>query len=632
MSSATGTSDTTTDAPADEDAVQADLHASDVAWELETLLEGGSVDTLLDRADELASEIEAARGEVAGLDAGGLLTVMERFGAFEVAMNRAGSYASLRFAEDSFDESRGALMAKMQERATTIVTRLLFFELEWAELDDERVEELLADERLAFCAHHLRNMRRYRDHLLSEPEERVLTETSVSGGGAWVRLFSELSSAIEVELPPELAGGPPADESGDGGDAATVTAGLETGLALLQHPDREVRRTAAEAVTAGLAPGLRTRAYVFNTLLLDKSVDDRLRGYPTWISSRNLSNEATDASVQALVDAVVARYDIPQRWYGLKAKILGVDKIADYDRMASVADDESQIGWAAAKTTVLDAYASFSPDLADAARRFFDEHWIDAPTRPGKRPGAFCAYTVPDHHPYVFLNWTGRTRDVSTLAHELGHGLHAWLARDQGVFHQSTPLTLAETASVFGETVTNNALLAELDDPAARFALLAATLEDSIATVFRQVAMNRFEDAVHTRRREEGELSVEAFGDEWARTQTDVLGDAVEVTEGYRTWWSYIPHFIGTPGYVYAYAYGQLLALAVYAQYEAQGAAFVPAYLDLLRAGGSLPPEELGRIVGVDLADPGFWDRGLDLVEEQLELAEQAADAVIATG
>jgi oligoendopeptidase F len=290
-----------------------------------------------------------------------------------------------------------------------------------------------------------------------------------------------------------------------------------------------------------------------------------------------------------------------------------------------VASDERQIGWSEASTTVLEAYASFSPQLADVVRRFLDEGWIDAPTRPGKRPGAFCAYTVPSHHPYVLLNWTGRTRDVATLAHELGHGLHAWLARDQGVFHQSTPLTLAETASVFGETITSNALLAQLDDPGARFALLAASLEDSIATVFRQVAMNRFEEAVHTTRRTDGELSVERFGELWAQTQTDMLGDSVEVTDGYRTWWSYIPHFIGTPGYVYAYAYGQLLALSVYARYEERGADFVPDYLRLLSAGGSLPPGELGRIVDCDLEDPAFWDAGLDIVASQLDRAVDAA-------
>jgi oligoendopeptidase F len=386
-----------------------------------------------------------------------------------------------------------------------------------------------------------------------------------------------------------------------------------------------VRATAAAAVTEGLAPGLRTRAFVFNTLLADKATDDRLRAYPGWIASRNLDNEASDESVQALVDAVVSRYDIPQRWYALKARLLGVDRLADYDRMASVAATEDEFGWSAARDLVLDAYESFSTELADAGRRFFDESWIDAPLRQGKRPGAFCAYTVPSHHPYLLLNWTSRRRDVLTLAHELGHGVHAYLARDQIVFQQSTPLTLAETASVFGETVTFGRLLAETADPAARLALLAESLEGQIATVFRQIAMNRFEDAVHTDRRERGELSVDRFGELWAETQTAMLGDAVEVTEGYRTWWSYIPHFIGTPGYVYAYAYGQLLALSVYRQYEEQGAAFVPSYLELLRRGGSETPEDLGRIVGVDLGDPAFWTGGLLIIEEQLDAAEQAA-------
>ena len=274
---------------------------------------------------------------------------------------------------------------------------------------------------------------------------------------------------------------------------------------------------------------------------------------------------------------------------------------------------------------MLDAYSSFSPELADVAHNFFEQQWIDAPVRPGKRPGAFCAYTVPSHHPYLLLNWTARRRDVLTLAHELGHGLHAYLARGQGIFHQTTPLTLAETASVFGETVTFGRLLDSTADPTARFALLAESLEGQIATVFRQVAMNRFEDAVHNERRDGGELSVDQFGELWAGTQADMLGDAVEITDGYRTWWSYIPHFIGTPGYVYAYAYGQLLALSVYRQYEQRGADFVPSYLEMLSRGGSDTPEALGRIVGVDLADPAFWDGGLAIVEEQLVAAESAA-------
>ena len=608
---------TDTDAAPDLSPDDADLTAADVGWDLDPLLEGADVDTLLDRADELGAELANLRGTVSELDASALADAMHLSAQLEETQGRAGYYAMLRFSENTQDPERGALMMRVQERSTAIATQLVFFELEWAALPDERVDELLSDPRLDFCAHYLRSVRRYRDHLLTEPEERLLTEKSVSGAGAWVRLFDELTSAITVELPDDLGGPDAGLPSGE--------VGLEQGLSLLQHPDRAVRQAAAAAVTAGLEPGLRTRAFVFNTLLLDKSTDDRLRSYPSWISSRNLSNEASDDSVQALIDAVVGRYEIPQRWYALKAKVLGLDRLADYDRMASVAEDESTIGWSEASSLVLDAYDSFSPELAGVVKRFFDEGWIDAPLRPGKRPGAFCAYTVPSHHPYLLLNWTSRNRDVLTLAHELGHGLHAYLAREQGIFHQSTPLTLAETASVFGETVTNNALLAQLDDPGERFALLASTLEDSIATVFRQVAMNRFEDAVHTARRDEGELSVERFGELWTTSQEAMVGDTVEVTEGYRTWWSYIPHFIGTPGYVYAYAYGQLLALSVYARYQEQGAGFVPAYLELLRAGGSLEPAQLGRIVDCDLEDPGFWDAGLAIVERQLDAAESAA-------
>jgi oligoendopeptidase F len=588
-----------------------DLTAADVAWDLEPLLQGRSVDELLDRADELAEGVAGRRGRIATLDAAGLAALMGELADLQEALSRAGHYASLRFATDSLDAERGALVAKVQERATAVSTRLIFVELEWAAVEDDRAEELLADPDLAFCAHHLRSARRYRPHLLSEPEERIDTEKSQTSSSAWSRLFGELSSAISVALP-DPAGG-------------TREVKLEEALSLLSHPERQVRREAAEAVTAGLEPGLRTRAFIFNTLLLDKSVEDRLRGYPSWISSRNLANEATDESVEALIAAVVKRYDLPQRWYHLKARILGIDRLADYDRMASVAHSEAAFGWSEARDLVLDSYASFSPQLAGVARDFFEQSWIDAPLRPGKRPGAFCAYTVPSHHPYVLLNWTGKRRDVLTLAHELGHGLHAYLARPQGIYHMATPLTLAETASVFGETVTFGRLLEETADPTERLALLAESVEGAIATVFRQTAMNRFEHAVHTHRRGVGELSLDDFARHWAETQQAMVGDSVEITEGYRTWWSYIPHFINTPGYVYAYAYGQLLALSVYKRYEEGGADFVPRYLELLSAGGSRPPEELGRIVDCDLADPSFWDGGLDIVQGQLDAAEQAA-------
>jgi oligoendopeptidase F len=588
-----------------------DLTADNVVWDLSPLLpapEDSGLEQLLAAADVKADQLAAYHGRIGTITADELVEFMRALADVHDLIGRAGSFAGLDFAADTTDPARGARMQKVEERSTVIGTKLLFFELEWAELPDERVEALLADERLEFAAHHLRSARRYRPHLLSEPEEVILTEKSVTGRSAWERLFDEQVSAISVEF-----------------DGQTTT--LEAALSQLHSSDRTIRQDAAAAVTEGLGPGLRTRAFVLNTLLADKSVDDRLRHFGSWIASRNLANEASDESVQALVEAVQGRYSIPQRWYTLKAKLLGLDKLADYDRMASVGGVESQVGWDAAKELVLDAYGSFSGELADTARQFFDNPWIDAPARAGKRPGAFCAYTVPSHHPYLLLNWTSRRRDVLTLAHELGHGLHAYLSREQGVFHQATPLTLAETASVFGETVTFGRLLEEVTDPAERLTLLAANLEDQIATVFRQIAMNRFEHSMHTARREEGELSVEHLGELWYQSQNAMLGDSVEVTDGYRTWWSYIPHFIGTPGYVYAYAYGQLLALSVYARYEEQGSSFVSQYLDMLRAGGSRSPQDLGALVGVNLADPGFWDRGLDIIERRLEATIEAAGA-----
>jgi len=586
--------------------------AEAVAWDVETLVGGGGAEgalALVDEAATMATEFtNEAKGEVANADAATMCRWLDQQAEMFDRTHRAAGYAQLRFSTDVADPANGALMAQMQERTSALAAELVWFELEWLAIPEDQAAVLMADDALARHRHHLETSRLRLPHVLSEPEERLLANKAPTGRSAWVRLFTELTAAIRVDI--------------DGEEVP-----LDAGLSKLSHPDREVRRNAAEAVTAGLEPGLRNRAFVFNTLLADKSIDDRLRDYPTWISAWNQGNEASDASVDALVEAVVARYDLPQRWYALKAKVLGVDQLADYDRNSSVAQTEQHVPWDEACATVRDAYGSFSDELATVVDRFFDEGWIDAPVRDNKRGGAFCSYTVPGHHPYVFLNYTATPGDVLTLAHELGHAVHGYLARPQGIFHQSTPLTLAETASVFGETVTFERLLDQTDDPDERFALLAQQVEGNIATVFRQVAMNRFENAVHTHRRDVGELSTNDFADHWTRTQNDLFGDTVEVTEGYRSWWSYIPHFIGTPGYVYAYAYGQLLALSVYAQYEAQGAAFVPSYLELLSAGGSQWPEELAKIVGCDLTDPAFWSAGLDIVDAQIGRAEAAAVA-----
>jgi len=593
------------------------MTVEDVSWDLSPLVHGegdAGADRLLDEAADRAQAFATTyAGRVAELTTSEFAAAVTELQEISELASRSGHYAMLRFSVDTADPQIGALMQRMQEKSTAIETQLLFFELEWAALSDERAEALLQADGIDTARHFLRSARRYRPHLLSEPEEKILAEKTISGRSAWSRLFSEQVSALQVALPDE-------DEP----------VALDAALARLMSPDREVRRTSAEAVTEALAPGLRTRAYIFNTLLHDKAVDDRLRHYDNWLAARNLANEASDESVQALLTAVRNRYEIPRRWYRLKAQLLGIERLADYDRMAAVTQDDEPVDWDDAKELVLATYAEFTPELGDPARAFFDEHRIDAPPRPAKRGGAFAAYTVPSEHPYLMLNYTAKRRDVLVLAHEMGHGLHAELARPRGVLEQGTPLTLAETASVFGETLVFGRLLDQAPTPESRLSLLAESIEGSIATVFRQTAMNRFEELVHTARREEGELAVERLNELWAQSQEEMLADSVQLTDGYRSWWSYVPHFISTPGYVYAYAYGQLLALSIYKRYVDEGASFVPSYLELLRAGGSRSPEELGQIVGIDLADPGFWDSGLDLVEAQLGEAEAAAHEALA--
>jgi oligoendopeptidase F len=582
------------------------------AWDLEPLVGGRGADGVVEMLTEARDRAEAFaqrhRGNVGELGAGGLAEAMHELAAIHDLSGRAGSYAVLSFSLDTTDPERGALMQRAREMSAAIDIALVFFELEWNQVPDERAEKLLAAPELDFCSHHLRTLRRYRPHQLSEPEERILTETTVTGASAFQRLFTEQTSIIEASVPDS-------DER----------ISLEEALSRLQHPDRQRRAEAAAGLTEALREDLRTRAFVFNTLLQDKSTKDRLRSYSHWLASRNLANEASDESVEALIEAVQSRYELARRWYRLKASLLGLDRLAHWDRMAPVSDTEEEIPYSEAREIVLDCYSGFSSELGEAAGGFFSNGYVDGPPRPGKRGGAFCSYTVPSAHPYVMLNYTSRPHDVLVMAHELGHGVHASLAGPQGIFHFSTPLTLAETASIFGETIVLERLLERAPGPAERLDLLAGSLDGAVAAVFRQVAMNRFEDAAHRERRESGELSVDRFAELWLETQADLLGDSVEIGDDYGVWWSYIWHFVDAPGYVYAYAYGHLLALSVYRRYEEEGAAFVPSYLDLLRAGGSLPPEELGAIVGVDLSDPGFWSSGLDLVERQLEAAESAA-------
>ena len=586
--------------------------AEEVAWDLSDLFEGiddPRIDEEIARAEaDAAAFRERYHGKVAELDATGLAAAVAEHERIESAVVRPLTFAHLVFATNMAEPARGALVARLGEKAASLETQLLFFALEWAATPDEVAEQLLADAALDDWRHHLQSLRKFRPYLLSEPEERIVTEKGVSGVSAWSRLYEEQIGALRVPL--------------DGDELS-----LEIAMSRLYDADRDTRRTAAEAITEALGPGLRTRTFVFNTILLDKSIDDRLRGYPSWISSRNLANETTDEAVDALIEATTSRYDVAQRYYRLKARLLGLDALDHYDRFAPVSTDTAKTPWDEARRIVVDAYSEFSDEAGEIVSRFFDDNWIDGPVRTDKRTGAFCATTVPGVHPYVLMNYTGDRRSILTLAHELGHGLHGVLAQPLGLFNSSTPLTTAETASVFGEALTFDVLLAGEDDPRRRLDLLTGRIEDAIATTFRQIAMNRFEHAVHTERRGQGELAPERIGELWLEVQDELFADSVS-TAGYAPWWSYIPHFTGSPGYVYAYAYGYLFSLAIYRRYVQEGDAMVEPYLELLRAGGSRSPEELARIVGLDLTDPAIWASGIDALSEELDEAERLAGEI----
>lgn len=581
-----------------------------VHWDLNDLYPSRtSLEQDLDLADREAGTFrERYWGKVTSLGAEALAEALCRYEDLHDRLGRAYTYAYLNWSTDTNDAARGALLQKVREAYTQTNQKLIFFELEWVQVDDERAQALLDDEALAPYRHYLEVQRLQKDHLLSEGEERVMAEKAVTGRGAWNRFFDELLGATRYHI-----------------DGKALT--QQETLAKLYEGDRDVRRAAALAFTEGLEAQARELTFIFNTILADKASSDRLRHYPTWLSSRNLDNEVADETVEALVEAVTSRYDLVARFYCLKARLLGLDEMYDYDRYAPVGEADAQYPWTSARDLVLDAYADFHPQMGQVARFFFERNWIDAALGPGKRGGAFSHGAVPSAHPYILMNYTGKVRDVQTLAHEMGHGVHQYLARSQGVLQSDTPLTTAETASVFGEMLVFQRLVQREPDPQNRLAMLVSKIDDTIATVFRQVAMNRFESRMHTTRREEGELTTEAFSEHWMETQRAMFEGSVTLGDHYRFWWSYIPHFLHTPGYVYAYAFGELLVLALYARYQEEGDAFAENYLRLLEAGGSDWPHELVKPLGVDLTDRGFWKQGLAAVEGLVEQAERLAAA-----
>ena len=581
----------------------------DVRWALDDLYEDSeALKNTLEEVDADATAFaDQYRGRIGALGPEALAEALQRLASIQDRLGRAQAYAYLHWSADTNDADRGALRQSVRETVDRIQQRLVFVETEWVALDEDRVEELLAHEALSDYRHYLETEYQRKEHVLSEAEEKVLSEKNITGKSAWTRFFDETLGAARYEL-----------------DGESLT--QEQILSKLYEPNRTLRRKAAHAFTDGLKDHRRTLTFVFNTLLADKASTDRLRDYDHWLEQRNLANEVDDETVDTLIEAVTDRYDLVARFYRLKKKLLGVDELYDYDRYAPVGTANSTYEWPEARTLVLDAYGEFHPEMAQVARRFFEQNWIDAALAPGKRSGAFSHGTVPSAHPYVLLNYTGKPRDVQTLAHELGHGVHQSLAREQTIFHHGTPLTTAEMASVFGEMLVFQRLMRTEEDPANRLAMLVSKIDDSIATVFRQVAMNRFEDRIHTARRETGELQSDQFAEHWMDTQRDMFDGSVTLGDHYRHWWSYVPHFLHTPGYVYAYAFGELLVLALYARYEESDGGFADQYLDLLRAGGSDWPHALVGEMGVDLNDEDFWETGLSHIEALIDDAEALAD------
>jgi oligoendopeptidase F len=577
-------------------------------WDLSDLYPGRDSEALARDLKQLADDAEAfaARyeGQLANLTGAALGSAVAAYERLQEQAGRIMSYASLVHAGNVADPEIGKFFQTMQERINAISTRLLFFTLELNRLDDDALDGKLSDPALAHYRPWLRDLRAFRPHQLSDDIEKLLHEKYVAGRAAWTRLFDETIADLRFPFR---------------GKELTEPEALD----LLSERDPEIRREAALGIGEVLGRHTRTFALITNTLAKDKEIEDRWRHFPRPISSRNLANFVEDEVVDALIAAVRASYpDLSHRYYRLKARWFGVEALEFWDRNAPLPEDEDRtIPWSEATQTVLQAYNAFSPELATVGGRFFAGGWIDAPVRPGKAPGAFAHPTVPSAHPYLLLNYQGHVRDVMTLAHELGHGVHQVLAGAQGYLMSETPLTLAETASVFGEMLTFRALLARETVPARRKVMLAGKVEDMLNTVVRQIAFVTFEERVHDERRE-AELTPDRIAEIWLDVQRESLGPAIRLGGVYRHYWTYIPHFIHTPFYVYAYAFGDCLVNSLYAVYEDAHQGFAARYLDLLRAGGALRHRELLAPFGLDAADPAFWSKGLGVVRRFIDELE----------
>ena len=583
-------------------------------WDLSDLYESSDADQL--HKDMAWLEAECAdfaasyEGKLAGLSAVELLNAVRRYEKIDMIAGRIMSFAGLRYYQNTTDGERAQFMSNCQDSITNFTTPLVFYGLEFNRLDDAHLAGLLAQNAdLARYKPVFDRMRAMKPYQLSDELEKFLHDQSVVGAAAWNRLFDETIAGLEFEIEGE-------------------TVNIESALNLLTDPDGAKREAASRELARVFDKNIRTFARIHNTLAKEKSVEDKWRGMETPQTGRHLSNHVEPEVVEALRDAVVAAYPkLSHRYYALKAKWLGLEKMQTWDRNAPLPqDDPTPVNWETAQRTVMEAYADFDPRMADLAEPFFTKGWIDAAVKPGKAPGAFAHPTVTDAHPYVMLNYLGKPRDVMTLAHELGHGVHQVLAAEQGELLSSTPLTLAETASVFGEMLTFRKLLDAAKTQAERKTLLAGKVEDMINTVVRQIAFYDFECKLHAARAE-GELTPDDINALWMSVQAASLGPVFEFQDGYETFWAYIPHFVHSPFYVYAYAFGDGLVNALYAVFEESGAEFQDKYFDMLRAGGSKHHKELLAPFGLDASDPAFWDKGLSMISAMIDELEAMEDA-----
>jgi oligoendopeptidase F len=598
-------------------AIQPASSADGVAWDLGDLYAGvddprltADLETALRRAQAFESAYRGKINVPGGPPPDMLAAALAELESLFEQMDRPAIYAGLVHAAKTDDPKRGALLTRTREQRTAINKHLIFFDLEWVKLSDEPAQALIRSEALARYAHYLDQKRAWRPHLLSEPEEKILDEKSVTGRAAFVRLFDE--TVASLRFPFEY-------------DGRTEMLSMQQINAKLYDPDRGVRQAAAAGWTQGLKENARLLTFIFNNLVLDHHSDCTLRQFDSPMAPRNLANEISPTVVDALMTAAERHHGTVQRYYRLKGRLLGLEPLYDYDRYAPLFPDQPSCDWPRARQIVQESYQAFSPRAGGIIREFFERGWIDAELREGKRSGAFSSSAVPSAHPYILLNYTDKLRDVMTLAHELGHGLHQYLSRSVGYLQCDTPLTTAETASVFGEMLTFQRLLELYPEPRTRLAMLCSKIEDGFATVFRQVVLTRFEQSLHQARREQGELTTEQINELWLAANRPMHGDVVRLTDGYAWWWLYIGHFIHVPFYCYAYAFGELLVLALVQKYKQEGAAFVPRYLDLLAAGGSDAPHKLLARLGVDVNDPGFWELGLRLLADMVTEAEGLA-------